>query len=492
MSTWNILKSVLDRRAVTVRPLIKEVLSKPELLMSDEQACFTFVKKALPSGHTPSEALLMDFARDTEDARGAEALIADARRYTVKDARALWPVVREERENAHLAANLSNVARQVRKAGWSEEIDKGLREVRGKASSAQQPPPLSFDFCPDVKTRYQDRKTSLKGLSSCIQLVDQKAGLMAPGSLNTIMGFSGQFKTTHAVNIAYRNAFEHQNNIAFVSLEMAREDLEWSFLSRHSLEPKFDKYEFIPHDAMRNGTLTPEQEGYLFDVIAPDFDRYGKGVSGTDPYKGKIFILDRTDFASLAPDDLYATMERLDIQCQQQTGFPIDAWIWDHLQMFKFGGTVDKNKNEYQVLNGYANQLMQWALDFRGRKTTQIMLAQVSREGFKKAIRAKGAYDLTALAEVNEAERASTRVYALYSDEALKAASEVKVQVLKSRFGAPSEFPFGTTVKPECAQIGDGHFPTALNSMIDGGYQSMTNNYEALLGDVTSSAEGLW
>ncbi len=106
-------------------------------------------------------------------------------------------------------------------------------------------------------------------------------------------------------------------------------------------------------------------------------------------------------------------------------------------------------------MNYYVNQFMQWAIDFRGRSTVQILLAQANRGGGEKAAKHKGAYEITAIAEANETERASSRVLSIYTNDELKTSRECKVGILKSRFGETCVEPITVFVDPVCCVLGD-------------------------------------
>jgi replicative DNA helicase len=246
--------------------------------------------------------------------------------------------------------------------------------------------------------------------------------------------------TTFGVNIAYNNAVKMGYNICFCSFEVPREDIWFNLISRHSADIKFERYSFVGHERIRRCELTEDEQDFLWNEVVPDLEAS----------KGKIIILQSSDFKSKDPNDLLQKLEEVDDYVKQKTGTPIDAFIWDHIQMFKFSTGVAKGSTEGSVMNAYTNQFMNWALDFRGRKTIQVMLAQVNRTGWLKAVKRGGLYDLTAIAEVNEVERASSRILSIFTDDNLKASKECKVQLLKSRFGKPVPDPVSVFVDPEC------------------------------------------
>jgi KaiC/GvpD/RAD55 family RecA-like ATPase len=435
---YTIIKSVLDRPAEDVQSFLEQILKSEHVLTTEEKEFFELLHATLPSGTTPTEELFLE----------------DSTRLSVQDARAKFAVVTGERNRNRLANTLNAIASEVAEQGLTDAANEKLRRLRGQHRTRQDTL-VPYDALPTVREIYEERKNRRAGLYTFVKEIDEAIGGMDPGSLNTIMGWTGHFKSTWALNIAYNNAFKNGLNIAYMSFEMAREELVFNFLSRHSYHLKFDQYSSIPHNDIRRGVLAPDVEEYLLDVIAPDF--FAPAALGET--KGKIYILDASHFRSRDIDDIQEKMEEMDDRCVRETGAPIDCFVWDHLQMFKFSSSpAFKGMSEYAVMNAYVNQFMNWALDFRGRKTIQLLLAQVNREGWKRAVSKKGdygVYDLTALAEVNEAERASSRVLSIFTDDRLKASEEAMAQILKSRYGAGLDFPVTVHVQPACAFVGD-------------------------------------
>lgn len=83
------------------------------------------------------------------------------------------------------------------------------------------------------------------------------------------------------------------------------------------------------------------------------------------------------------------------------------------------------------------------------------MLSQASREGWKDAQRNEGQYKLTALAEANELERASSIITSVYTNESLKSMNTVKVSLLKSRNGRLTSEPIETFIEPDYYTFGN-------------------------------------
>ena len=75
--------------------------------------------------------------------------------------------------------------------------------------------------------------------------------------------------------------------------------------------------------------------------------------------------------------------------------------------------------------------------------------------GLHEAAKKGGAYDLSALAEANELERCSSVVMTVFHDKNSSKLNELKVCLLKNRYGAAYEEPIITSVIPEHYYVGD-------------------------------------
>ena len=93
--------------------------------------------------------------------------------------------------------------------------------------------------------------------------------------------------------------------------------------------------------------------------------------------------------------------------------------------------------NETNVVNAYVSFFRQQALNFirENKQVSVLILSQTSRDGWRKASRNEGCYDLTALADSNELERAASLVFTVFCSSSLKQVKEAKVQILKNRDG---------------------------------------------------------
>ena len=267
--------------------------------------------------------------------------------------------------------------------------------------------------------------------------------LTVEGSPTYLLNGYVTHNTTFALNIAHINAYYLGYNIAYISLETPKEDMNWNLLSCHSFiqdAPGFGKYNFVGHDKMRHCTMTPEEEDFIFNVVEPDLKNDYIGDDGKTHKRGKIVILDESDFNTFSFSEITSVLEKVDDELEGH----LDAVIVDYVQLCKFSGsgyTADTNSqiNAYVTFFRRLSQNFRKVVDASGKEDTKqlvmILLAQLNRGGWQKASRNNGKYDLTALADANELERGSYRIFTTYTTEEMKGRKSAQVQILKNRSG---------------------------------------------------------
>lgn len=246
--------------------------------------------------------------------------------------------------------------------------------------------------------------------------------------------------TTMSLNIAHLNAYELGYNICYLSLETPKEDINWNLLSCHSYNTKFQRYNFVSHAKMRWGTMTADEEDFIFNEVEPDLKNDYIDDEGNTRKRGKVIILDESDFKTFSFGEISSVIEKVD----DKLGGKLDCVIVDYIQLCKFSGqgvTYDANSQ----INSYVTFFRRLAQNFKKeikedgteevRQLTMILLAQINRSSWQKASRNDGRYDITCLADANELERGSARVFTTYTSEDLKARKSAQVQILKNRAG---------------------------------------------------------
>lgn len=130
-------------------------------------------------------------------------------------------------------------------------------------------------------------------------------------------------------------------------------------------------------------------------------------------------------------------MQEIENLCFKETGKGLDLIIVDHIQMLSFSNE-DSKSSENTIINGWCNYFRKQCMDFLKSKRAihVILVSQINRQGYLKAIKNNGMYNLTALKEANEIETCASVILGIFSDTALIASNQVKVGVLKNRDGS--------------------------------------------------------
>lgn len=435
----SVIKSILGRNIDDIEYIVNTVVDMENegLFSEQERRLFKDLESILKkTEELPSEVYLLNkYPEYTVPLEKATVLEGG-------DLRVHFYDLVQKRNNQNASRVLMDVAKQVMATGLTYELADRLSNLR-VIDEIQASGESTIESPESFREMYEKKKSQPKGMQTFIKEVDEKIGALPYGGVSVIFGYTGQYKTTWAANIAYNNVMKLKYNVAIVSLEVSKEDVIYNLLSRHSTDNKFSKYPGIPHQKIRQCELTEAEEEYLMDVVMPDF--YANG--------GHICVLDETDFVTFSTGEIRKVLEREDDKCIAKTGAGFDAVIWDHANLFKFASSRGGNVGE--VINEYASFIRKLSIAFRRipgtrefRKLCMVILAQANREGYKRAVKQGGSYDMRSISEANELERGSQQVFSIYTSEDLKMAKEALVQIHKNRTGAVMIDPVSIYVDP--------------------------------------------
>ena len=330
------------------------------------------------------------------------------------------------RKQKQVSRALIEIADQVGKEPW-QNLQSKLASLNASTETSAEAAPLDFS------TIYAARKNRAKGTLTGIKPIDDVIAGLEPGTLTTFFAYVSQYKTLTLTNVAYIAATLGYNT-CFNTLEVPREFMYFSFLARHSFNPKFiGRGEAVDVRAMRKNQLTSQQEEFIKTIVEPDFLAL----------PGKIHILERGALAD------YTAVE-FDRWCRASK-CDIDIYALDYIQLLMGG------RDPYDVGNAYTDEAKNIALGTRSdRMRISMMASQANRDGYARAVDADGRYDMRAVAELNRIERSSDNVISTFADETLRGCRECKVQLHKHRGGELIETPVGVKVDPRYSCIGHG------------------------------------
>lgn len=304
---------------------------------------------------------------------------------------------------------------------------------------------LSGEITGDVKSYLDNYERTANdplagvGQFTGIAQIDQALSGAKKKELWVHAAFTGQFKSGFAFNWIYNTAVFYGHDALLFSLEMPYEQVQRILNTMHTFHPKFRQIRMdlgiqasptvdvgLDYKLTREGRYaigSPEHQ--LLVIAANDLAEcsdYGKIlIEEADPNK-----LDYT------MDDLRSRAEVLHSQT------PFGLLIIDHAGLLasrkRFASTTDAH-------NEVMRDAKKLAMSFnRGEGMAVVALFQINREGYKSALKAKektgiAQYNLTHLANCNEAEKSADIITATWIDDDMKKAmpNRIQFQNLKAR-----------------------------------------------------------
>lgn len=296
---------------------------------------------------------------------------------------------------------------------------------------------IDDDIIDNLESHYENQKDISK-VSTCIDEISKLGASFRKGTINSVLGYTGSYKTMYCINTAYK-AIQDGYNVAYISLEIGRKDVYLNFISRHSNENKFNIT--ISHSNIKNNELQESEKRYLFDTIIPDFK---------ESIKKKLMVIDEDSFNKNTEIHFTKVLNEVDESFIRNTGKGIDVLFIDHLNLLKFE-SEENTMNDYARINHWMSYFRKNSGNFlkKNKEVCIVIAVQSNRQGFIDAKKNDGSYSLAAIAEGNEIERGSENVIAIYTDSELKKNNNAKVQLIKSRNNAVMLNPTIITVIPE-------------------------------------------
>jgi len=276
------------------------------------------------------------------------------------------------------------------------------------------------------------------GVLTGIDKIDMVHRGVRNGELVLVAGFTSHLKTSFCFNWLYKAAVYFGRNVAIASMETSIDDLRMAFYVLHSSHTKFADQNLPPLDfeKVTSGSLNPDEEKTL-DKVIEDL--------GESPDYGEVFYKE--------PQDEITVHEIARWAESKHKTTPLDMLVIDYFNMVDAArgkSSIESNAN----LNVVIRQGKSLAMTFgNGRGIPVVSPFQTNREGLKDAEKNGGRYKLTALANANEAERSTDKVYYVYLDDVLRNSRELIVGNLKNRRGPLIQDQIKVLANPSCRLI---------------------------------------
>lgn len=329
----------------------------------------------------------------------------------------------QDRVNKQISNEFIDIASSISKEGLTETtVDRVEKLTKSDVIT------ITYENVMDHIDEIYNREVDRTGIKTNTTKIDNIIGGLKPGQLSTICAYTGGGKSTFSVCVMH-SALKQGKNVCYLSLELSKDHLFYDLISRHSIDtddmmnPRFEKS--VIHTELKNKTLPTGMWTYIKDVIIPDLRAL----------PGKAYILDEQDLEARTQFAFDNKLREIEATAIKDTGHGIDLLVVDHIQMLQFSDTSNNSPNN--VINRWVNYFRSNCLDFlkTKRQIHVLMCAQINREGWKRASKNDGMYDLTSLKEANEIETASSVIISLFTSAELAANKEIKFGILKNRDG---------------------------------------------------------
>jgi hypothetical protein len=288
---------------------------------------------------------------------------------------------------------------------------------------------------------YAKRGAMHGGLQFFVRPLDEACMGCEPGTLTVIGGYAGHGKTTFMLNMAYSNAVKWGTTSDFITLEVPKDLLvEW-LVSRHSLHPKWEGRSPLDRMSIQKNLLSEVDYNFAVDV-ANDFFK--------NPDYGEVRLLDWGDFSSFEPS---AFVERV------RGAGPAQAVFVDYLNKVKTF-PIPGVSGEYERINTFTMYMSQELALASDPMMSVVGGAQIKRAAFEfydQAVRngEDAYYTSSCFSEANALEKEPYYAVALYTNDTLKDAGYMRMQLLKHRGGPSLTEPFEARFEPGFLFVGD-------------------------------------
>ena len=361
----------------------------------------------------------------------------------------------EERNNIRASALLKEVQQIVDQGKVirdpKEKTDKTLRGVRDaflyfnqhilEILPSEQNSKTIGDLRDDTGVAWRDYQTAkvnkdkaygrLTGFNS----VDLACHGCKRGELWVHAGFTGDGKTTFALNWAYNTVTHYKGHVLYMSLEETYTQVRNKIYSMHSSNHLFEDQgkKALDYRKIRDGDLSSEEETFYQEVLE-DFE-HNPGYC-----RFRVWQPER----KVTVDDIKVHAELVHQEME------LGLIIIDH------SGWLEPTKYErdYNIrLNSVIRDAKRLALHFNsGEGIAVCLLHQINRQGRADAEKNDGVYKLSALSYANECERAADYVTSSFLDEERRKEGTILLANPKNRDNQPFD-PINLNIDFACRRM---------------------------------------
>lgn len=300
---------------------------------------------------------------------------------------------------------------------------------------------------------YEDLLKSSDGLSLLLEPIEQYAGKAHKGTIVSILAFTGSYKSTYSLNLAYKNAMDG-HNVLYLALEDTGEKIAHRLVLNHIARTAVTQDKLIKSQYVRDGSLTKAQAKYYNEMHNDLIQKLN----------GHMILWDSTKINYQTFTDMTEVLRLADKQFVETTGKGLDALVIDQLSLLKYTkGSGKKFSYDGALLNDWVSYFREQALNFldEARQIVVFLVAQTSRDSHTEASKSSknknlGQYDASCSSDAHEIERSSSTMITLYKDSSNP--NTLLFYIPKARNGYQPDAPLQITVKGDYFHIGNLKF----------------------------------
>lgn len=296
------------------------------------------------------------------------------------------------------------------------------------------------------KDPYGDMVRDMEGLSLVSPRIEEYTGKAIPGTVVSILAFTGHFKSTFSINVAYQNAMAGKN-ILYLSLESTAQQLESKLVVHHIASTEQERSNLINSKWIRDKALTDKQK-----------EVYNKAHEDLlEKIHNRLIIWDSTDIYYDTFTDMSTVLRMADKKFKEETGSGLDAVVVDQVSLLKYtSGSGRKASYDGAVINDWVSYFREQSLNFLDddRQIVVFQVSQVNRNAFAEATKPKkkGRYDASCSSDSHEIERTSEIMITIFKD--LETRNTALINVPKARGGYMPDNPIQMEVYGEYSHFG--------------------------------------
>lgn len=345
---------------------------------------------------------------------------------------------------AKLASELSKISGSIEKSSIAEIKD--MLDKINQTELVEDNDEIPNNGFREEEDAYKVMQENKGEFTLLIPEVEAHAGLAARGTITTILGFIGSYKSTYAANVATANALRGFN-VLYLALENTEKRIFSNAVINYTASNTHRRGDMIEMIGIRDGKLTDAQQ----EIYNKKHNELNKKV------KDHLLIWDTAKFRYNNFSDMTRTLRKADKFFKKKNGKGIDCIFFDQVSLLReTSGNGRKASYDGAIINAWMIYFNTQSLNFldEGRKIAIFPVSQVGREKWAAASKKKnkGRYGADCASDANEIERISTTMITLYVDPDTR--NTLLIAIPKARLGYVTDLPIQTEVYGEFAHVG--------------------------------------